>query len=335
LNQTDRAIDPASAGAERPGRRVRLPGPRLAFEFQQRGLYAASTIIFCVTILLILMQLLIAGAPARSVMVVDALCLFGGVAGRIAHSRRRPRLGWWLLSGLLIGAITWNVAFHGGIDAPAVVQYVVVVAVVTRILGARAAAITAAACLVALAAATWAQTTGVLPESPLAQMAWRHALTGAITVALLAELMWHASRQDSMQSDARERLEDFARASGGWFWEADAGGRLYWVSEGAPLLLRVSPEWFLGKALWELDDRNQDASATPSRSLLETTLRRGEPIRAFRVRREGDGQERCFELSGSPNLAANGQLLGYRGVAFPATDKVAATNATDVARTTT
>src|SRR5258706_40286 len=188
MNQPDRAIDPASTGEAKPRRfRVRVPGSRLEFEFQQRRLYYASTIIFGVTVLLILLQLLI-GVRAWSVMVVAGLCLFGAIAGRIAHSRRRPRLGWWLLSGLLIGAITWNVAFHGGIDAPAVVQYVVLVAVVTRILGARAGAIAAAVCLAALAAAAWAQTAGVVPESQLAQLPCRHALTGAVTAAPLAPL---------------------------------------------------------------------------------------------------------------------------------------------------
>ena len=309
--------------------RVRSPGPRLAFDFQQRRLYGASTIIFGVTVLLIVVQLLLDGARDWSVMVMAGLCLAAGIAGRIAHSIRKPRLGWWLLAGLLIGAITWNVVFHGGIDAPAIVQYVVLVAVVMRVLGARAAVIAAAACLVALGVAAWAHTTGVLPESGLAQLSWKHALTGAITVALLAELMWYASRQDALQGDERERGEDFARASGGWFWETDSDGRLFWVSEGAPLALRVSPDWFVGKTLWELDERSQDGSS--ARALSET-VRKGEPIRAFHVlRRNADGQDRRFELSGVPTLAANGQLQGYRGVALPATDRVAAAHGADAA----
>ena len=323
MNPADLATpsDPASAEAPRKKTfRVRSPGSRLEFDFLQRRLYDASTIIFGVTVLLILMQLLIGGARAWSLLVVDGLCLAGAIAGRIAHSRRKPRLGWWLLGGLLIGALTWNVAFHGGIDAPAVVQYVVLVAVAMRILGPSAGVITAAVCHAAVAAAAWAHAAGLLPESRLAQLPWRHALTGAITVALLAELMWYAVRQDAMQAEARERVEEFARASGGWFWEADPGGRLFWVSEGASLALRVSPEWLLGKALWELDDRNADAAGAASRSLQET-VKRGDPIRAFHVlRRNGDGQDRRFELSGLPTLSSNGQLQGYRGVALAATD---------------
>jgi PAS domain-containing protein len=327
MNQADVAAQGDLGSGKGPKQkvfRVRSPGSRLEFEFLQRRLYDASTIIFGVTVLLILMQLLIGGAPVWSVMVVDALCLVAGIAGRIAHSRKRPRLGWWLLSGILIGAITWNVAFHGGIDAPAVVQYVVLVAVVTRILGARAGVITATVCLVALAAAAWAHTAGALPESRLAQLAWRHALTGAITVALLAELMWYGVRQDSMQSEARERLEDFASASGGWFWESDAGGRLFWASEGAALSLRVSPEWIVGKTLWELDERTENGAGAAARVLRET-VRKGEPIRAFRVlRRDGNGQDRWFEISGLPTLTSNGQLQGYRGVALNATPSSAA-----------
>ena len=193
MNQADVAAQGDPGSKEAPKQRafrVRQPGSRLEFEFQQRRLYDASTVIFGVTVLLILMQLLIGGARTASIIAVDALCLMGGIAGRIAHSRRQPRLGWWLLSGILISAITWNVAFHGGIDAPAVVQYVVLVAVVMRILGTRAGVIAATVCLAALGAAAWAHTAGALPESRLAQPAWRHALTGAITVALLAELMW-------------------------------------------------------------------------------------------------------------------------------------------------
>ena len=138
-------------------------------------------------------------------------------------------------------------------------------------------------------------------------------------MALLAELMWYAVRQDAMQADARERVEDFARASGGWFWEADPSGRLFWVSEGASLALRVSPEWFAGKTLWELDERDPGGAA--ARALSET-VRRGEPIRAYRVlRREANGPERWFEISGLPTVAPNGQLQGYRGVALAATDR--------------
>ena len=315
MDQADLAARGDAASAQAPQQkkfRVRSPGPRLEFEFQQRRLYIASTIIFGVTVLLVLMQLLLGGARTWSVMVVAGLCLGASIAGRVAHSRRRPRLGWWLLSGLLIGAVTWNVVFHGGIDAPAIVQYVVLVAVVMRILGARAGVIAAVACLVALGAAAWTHTIGALPESGVGQLPWRHALTGAITVALLAELMWHALRQDSLQGEARERLEDFARASGGWFWETDAGGRLFWVSEGAPLSLRVAREWFIGKALWELDDAGGSTSRT-----LQETVRKGEPIRAFQVlRRDGDGQERRFELSGMPALSSSGEVQGYRGVAL-------------------
>ena len=323
MNQPTAPIDsePAQTPQQRKFR-VRSPGPRLEFDFRQRRLYLVSNIIFGVTVLLVVVQLLLGGARTWSVMVVAGLCLAAGIAGRVAHSMRKPRLGWWLLVGLLIGAITWNIAFHGGIDAPAIVQYVVLVAVAMRLLGARAAMIAATACLVALGVAAWAHTIGILPESGLAQ--WRHALTGAITVALLAELMWYASRQDALQSDERERGEDFARASGGWFWETDADGRLFWVSEGAPLALRVSPEWFVGKTLWELDERSQDGTA---RTLSET-VRKGELIRAFHVlRRNADGQDRRFELSGVPTFAANGQVQGYRGVALPATDRVAAASA--------
>ena len=324
MKQTDLAArDDAEIAPQQKKFRVRSPGPRLEFEFQQRRLYIASTIIFSVTILLVLMQLLLGGARTWSVMVVAALCLAGGIAGRLAHWRRRPRLGWWLLSGLLMGAITWNVVFHGGIDAPAIVQYVVLVAVVMRVLGARAGVIAAVACLVALGAATWTHTIGALPENGVGQLPWRHALTGAITVALLAELMWHALRQDSLQGEARERLEDFARASGGWFWETDAGGRLFWVSEGAPMSLRVSREWFIGKPLWELDD----AAGATSRTLQET-VRKGEPIRAFNVlKRDADGQERRYELSGLPALTSSGEVQGYRGVALtrvPAAESQAA-----------
>ena len=315
MDQAELAARSDAAAAQAPQQkkfRVRSPGSRLEFDFRQRRLYIASTIIFGVTVLMVLMQLLLGGARSWSVMVVAGLCLAAGIAGRIAHARRKPRLGWWLLDGLLIGAITWNVVFHGGIDAPAIVQYVVLVAVAMRVLGARAAMIAAAACLVALGVAAWAHTTGLVPESGLAQLAWKHALTGAITVALLAELMWYASRQDSLQGEASERLEDFARASGGWFWESDAGGRLFWVSEAAPLSLRVSREWFIGKTLWELDD----AAGSTSRTLQET-VRKGEPIRAFQVlRRDGDGQERRFELSGLPALTSSGEVQGYRGVAL-------------------
>jgi hypothetical protein len=57
-------------------------------------------------------------------------------------------------------------------------------------------------------------------------------------------------------------------------------------------------------------------------------LRKGEPIRAFHVlRRNGDGLDRRFELSGLPTVAPSGQLEGYRGVALPATAQEGASGA--------
>lgn len=325
MDQADHPASKDRASAADPERRpfrVRSPDRRLEFDFRLRTLHDASTIIFGATVLLTLANLLIGGTRTWSVAVVYGLCLAGGIAGRVAHLRRRPELGWWALSGFLVAAITWNVAFHGGIDAPAIVQYVVLIAVVARMLRARAAAIAATVCLAALGAAAWAQTAGLLPDSRLLDMPWRHALTAAITVALLAVLMWYASRQDSMQHHARERIEDFARASDGWFWETDADGKLYWVSEGAAPALHVAPAWLVGKTLPELDDRNTDAPFSTSARVFHETLKRGEPVRGLRIlRREADGQERWFEISGLPRVAADGQLLGYRGVALTVSDR--------------
>jgi PAS domain S-box-containing protein len=289
---------------------------RSEFEFRQRVLYDASTIIFGATVLLILAEMLLGGARPWQVLAVDGFCLAGGVAGRIAHLRKQPRAGWAILSGFLVAAITWNLVYHGGIDAPSIVQYVVLIAVVARILGARAAAIAAVACLAVLGTVVLAQTAGLLPDDRLRSLPWRHALTAAITVALLGVLMWHATRLDTMQHAERERVEEFARASGGWFWETDSAGRLFWVSESASLALGIARASLPGKTLPELDESAEGANGAQSRGLLKA-IQRGDPIRSVRLlRRDAEGRERWFELSGLPNVASDGKLIGYRGVAL-------------------
>lgn len=193
----------------------------------------------------------------------------------------------------------------------------VLIAVVTRILGARAGGIAAAVCLAVAGAVVLVQTAGMLPDDRLRPLAWRHALTAAITVALLGVLMWHASRLDTMQHAANERVEDFARACSGWFWEADAGGRLFWVSEGAPRILGIALESLVGKTVLELDDGVDE----PKSRWFREAVQRGEPIRGFRLLRRGADEERWFEISGLPTFAMDGRLLGYRGVALDVTGR--------------
>jgi signal transduction histidine kinase len=117
------------------------------------------------------------------------------------------------------------------------------------------------------------------------------------------------------------RAQDFARASGEWFWETDAGHRFTWFSESVANAVGVPAGWHLGKRRDELAAESSDFTAEPWKSHLEA-LRRHEPFRNFRYLRQGPQGARWLSVSGIPLFGGGGEFLGYRGVASDVTQLV-------------
>ena len=136
---------------------------------------------------------------------------------------------------------------------------------------------------------------------------------GAIYVDVTREVI---ERREAIR--ARRRFNDFARASGDWFWEIDRDGRLRYVSERFAALTGTPAALWERRYLWEI-------AAPRSRGDLEAALREAiaarRPFRGVGFALEGeDGEERICQLAGVPVFdPEDGGFQGYRGAGIDTT----------------
>lgn len=137
----------------------------------------------------------------------------------------------------------------------------------------------------------------------------------ALALSNLAALaLEHAERRQTEATlrAAEVRFRDFARASGDWFWESNAEGRLTWVSESIEESTGTPPGWCIGKNILDLladpADVNTDAFAVR----MEVGRQR-KPYRDLRFRLRLRDGIRWISNSGVPWFGADGTFLGYRG----------------------
>ncbi|GHD60352.1 hypothetical protein GCM10017083_46080 [Thalassobaculum fulvum] len=120
--------------------------------------------------------------------------------------------------------------------------------------------------------------------------------------------------------ESRAVLEDFARASGGWFWQTDAEHRFVYMSESVRQITGVPPEWHYGKSRRDLG--LPEAVDPDVWQEHQETLDRHEPFDGFVFRRRGPDGEKWMKTSGRPMFDAEGTFLGYRGLAMDITAQV-------------
>jgi diguanylate cyclase (GGDEF)-like protein len=97
-----------------------------------------------------------------------------------------------------------------------------------------------------------------------------------------------------------------------WFWSTDADGRLSYLSEWLAAELTMEAGALIGRDLTDMF-RAEGLSSDANGSIGYAVARR-KPFRAVNVRCPVDPQERIWTISGSPQLDAQGNLIGFRGV---------------------
>ncbi|MBS0447115.1 MAG: PAS domain-containing protein [Proteobacteria bacterium] len=127
-----------------------------------------------------------------------------------------------------------------------------------------------------------------------------------------AELL-HAGLLDAELADERRRLLDFARASGDWMWEADAGLRYTWISGAFEALTGVPPAARLGRQI--VDGALLDARGERARGTLHGLLHAGQPFSRVLTEKATPLGTRIVSRSAVPVLDGLGQLVGWRGTA--------------------
>lgn len=123
---------------------------------------------------------------------------------------------------------------------------------------------------------------------------------------------------------AQQRFKDFARASSDWFWEADRGLTLTYLSDRLTALVGKPTVTLLGKHLSELGKLVPDAQ---DQMILYRAFDRRVPFRDQLVEMEDFRGARVFlYLSGVPIFNADtGEFEGYRGAGMDVTSRLRVT----------
>ena len=141
------------------------------------------------------------------------------------------------------------------------------------------------------------------------------------------ELEASQARGSLAESSIRDRLQDFAEAMGGWFWETDADHRFTYFSPSVYDITGVAAEWHYGK---RREDFGIPDSVAPEvwQAHLEA-LQRREPFSNFLFQRRATDGVKWMRTSGRPVFDDQGAFLGYRSSASVITAEVEAQQRND------
>ncbi len=124
------------------------------------------------------------------------------------------------------------------------------------------------------------------------------------------------------EAAVRARLQDFATAMTGWFWETDAQLRFTYFSPSVEDITGVPAEWHYGKTR---EDFGIPESVRPEdwEAHLER-LRRREPFSDFVFQRRAPDGVKWMRTSGVPVFDPEDVFQGYRGSASVITEEIEA-----------
>ncbi|MCR5871776.1 PAS domain-containing protein [Sphingomonas sp. J344] len=97
-----------------------------------------------------------------------------------------------------------------------------------------------------------------------------------------------------------------------WFWSTDADGRIAYLSEWLAGELTTPAEGLVGRDLTDMF--RAEGLSTDAGGSIGYAVARRKPFRAVNVRCPVDPDERIWTISGSPQLDAQGNFIGFRGV---------------------
>lgn len=119
-------------------------------------------------------------------------------------------------------------------------------------------------------------------------------------------------RHTAALAQSERRFRDLADNTADWLWETDADGRYTYVSNRAQALLGYASEELIGRSAFELMQRDD---AKRLAGLFQSTREQRRPFYGFEYRApHRDGAIVTLEANGTPILADDGTLTGYRGV---------------------
>ena len=122
----------------------------------------------------------------------------------------------------------------------------------------------------------------------------------------------------------RERMADFARASGDWMWECDSALRYTWISQAYETSTGVPVSRWIGQTVVDAPLLDQLGRPLPGGGRLHDLLRRPEPFARALTLQQLDGRQLCVSRSAVPAFDAQGRLQGWRGTTRDVSARMAA-----------
>jgi len=142
-------------------------------------------------------------------------------------------------------------------------------------------------------------------KDALGALAGYHGVTRDITKEYLTQ---------AALAESEARFRSLADLSSDFYWETDAEHRFVhrvWGEGNAPAPM-VPDAVALGRRRWEIPSLSPDAAGW---RVLEQAMDAHQPFRGFEFsRRDAEGTERHFTVSGEPVFDRHGAFTGYRGV---------------------
>jgi PAS domain S-box-containing protein len=124
----------------------------------------------------------------------------------------------------------------------------------------------------------------------------------------------------------RERLLDFARASGDWMWETDAELRYTWISGAFEPITGQPPDVMIGRQVADAPLLDAFGAPQPGGRSLYSLLHQRMPLTRVLTEKLTPRGRLVISRSAVPVFDANGEFRGWRGTARDMTARLEAAN---------
>jgi PAS domain S-box-containing protein len=133
-------------------------------------------------------------------------------------------------------------------------------------------------------------------------------------LARLCTSLLESRRHFTQLRHERERMSDFARASGDWMWEVDAEFRCTWISDSFETITQIPIQQIIGTKLEDGPLLSAQGDVLPDSTFLGLLKQQQAFVRVTTLRETPRGRMQVSR-SAVPRFDAQGRFAGFRGTA--------------------
>ncbi len=141
------------------------------------------------------------------------------------------------------------------------------------------------------------------------------------SLARVASELIDSRRHLLLLKHERERMSDFARASGDWMWEVDADFRCTWVSDSFESITHITKQQVLGTQLTDTPLLDAQGDVLSGTTFLGLLAKQQAFVRVTTLRETPRGSMQVSR-SAVPRFDAQGRFAGFRGTARDVSESI-------------